>query len=94
MSAINVTASLIRKVIWKTTCVCVISPEANCDQCGFKAATVLDIGNHLLRAHDNNSELTQCQHCEYKAIDMKKINEHIEADHLAFAFMGHITRLM
>ena len=69
---------------------CVISPEVNCDQCGFKAESVSELVNHLLRIHNNNSELIQCQHCEYKAIDMKKINEHFEADHLEFVFMGQI----
>ena len=52
----------------------------------------LHIAHMLINYHENNMETVQCQHCDYKAADLKTITDHIETDHQEFALLNHLAR--
>ena len=68
-----------------------VSPKTSCDQCDYKAKSVTELVDHILRTHKNNVEVTQCPYCEFKSIDMEGYKDHLEADHVELAMFGHIA---
>ena len=51
--------------------------KTDCDQCQFKGNKDNEFVAHLLKEQRNSPELLECRHCEYKAINVLGINEHI-----------------
>ena len=52
---------------------------------------VTEFVTHLMKSHDKNSELIECQQCDYKAIIKEGMQDHLETDHVELAVLGHLA---
>ena len=62
----------------------------NCEQCAFNGESVKDLVSHILTSHKNNAEIIHCQSCEFKAIDINGLNDHMETDHIELVYLRHV----
>ena len=65
--------------------------STDCVQCDFKGDSVLDFVNHIIAKHHNSQEVIFCPRCNFKALGMQSMNDHIETDHIEIALLRHVT---
>ena len=51
----------------------------------------VSITEHILTANKNNTEMVLCPHCDYKAITIQSINDHLETDHVELSLFGQVA---
>ena len=62
-----------------------------CDQCEEVCDDVSNFISHLQNTHRKNTEVVECKHCDFKAINKDSLYEHLECEHIEYAMLASVT---
>ena len=73
------------------TCIKEVGQKTNCDQCDYKGNSVIEFITHLLNTHEKNTEVLECQYCDFKAINLQRYRDHVDTVHIEIAMFAHLA---